>query len=89
MNNLSRNVGFALIIIGVLTGLSWFIEPLRKLFHFFWMLPRPLQFGSALAAVGLLVLIISLLFERWTDRHDDADLKEDFIPPHSPTDLGN
>ncbi|GEM_PF-1178866 len=89
MNDLSRNVGFALIIIGILTALSWFFDPLRQLFHYFWSLPQPLQIGIAIAAIGLVVLFISLLHERWTDRHDDATLKEDYIPPHTTEDSGN
>lgn len=72
----------ALILVGALIFLSWFVDPVWEILHLFTRLPVPLQFGSAVAAVGLTVLILSLLAERWTDREADAALREE--EPHRP-----
>ena len=82
MNKWIRRTGFALILIGALVFLSWFVEPVWQILQLFNQLPMPLQIGSAVAAVGLTVLMISLLAERWSDREADASLREE--EPHRP-----
>ena len=82
MNKWIRRTGFALILIGAIVFLSWFVEPVWDILHLFTRLPMPLQIGSVVAAVGLTVLILSLLAERWSDREADASLREE--EPHRP-----
>lgn len=82
MNKWIRRTGFALILIGALIFLSWFVEPVWEILHLFNRLPVPLQIGSAVAIIGLTVLILSLLAERWTEREADASLREE--EPHRP-----
>lgn len=82
MNKWIRRTGFALILIGAIVFLSWFVEPVWDILHLFTRLPMPLQIGSVVAAVGLTVLIFSLLAERWSDREADATLREE--EPHRP-----
>ena len=83
MNKWARRTGFALILLGMIIFLSWFIDPVWQILHLFGQLPVPLQVGMAVAAVGLTVLILSLLAERWTDREADAALREE--EPHRPS----
>lgn len=82
MNKWIRRTGFALILIGALVFLSWFFEPVWEILQLFNRLPMPLQIGSTVAAVGLTVLMISLLAERWSDREADAAIREE--EPHRP-----
>lgn len=84
MNKWARRIGFAFIILGVLITLSWFIDPVWQVLHLFRKLPVPLQLGLGVAAVGLTVLMISLLAERWSDRDADSALRED-TPVRPPT----
>ena len=83
MNKWIRRTGFALMILGFLITASWFIDPVWELLRHYRLLPVPLQIGFAVAAVGLTVLFISLIAERWTDRDADAALRED--EPHAPS----
>jgi len=83
MNKWARRTGFALFVLGVLITLSWFIDPVWQALQFYGELPVPLQIGFAVAAVGLTVLMISLIAERWTDREADAALREDTPRPPS------
>ncbi|HAY37299.1 MAG: hypothetical protein P8H65_11450 [Rhodothermales bacterium] len=76
-----RTLGIVMIGIGILTALSYVVEPLRKLLEWFWYLPIQLQIGGVVASIGLVVLFISLLGERWAAREEDASLKDD---PHKP-----
>ena len=77
MNTHLRTLGAAMIGIGILVFLSYFLDPLRAALEWFQYLPMPLQIGSIVAGIGLVILVISLLRERWKDRHDDAALKDD------------
>ena len=78
-----RRTGFAMVILGFMITLSWFIDPLWEVLSHYRLLPVPLQIGIAVAAVGLTVLMISLIAERWTDREADAALREDIPRPPS------
>ena len=77
-----RRTGFAMMVIGFVITASWFIDPVWEVLRHYNMLPVPLQIGIAVATVGLTVLMISLIAERWTDRDEDAALRED--TPHRP-----
>ena len=74
-----RTIGSVMVGIGILIILAWMIDPLRALLEWFWVLPVQLQIGGVVAGIGLVVLFISLLGERWASREEDAALKED--PP--------
>lgn len=71
-----RVTGFLLIAVGCVILLTWLIKPLRFLWPWFRALPWAIQLGLAVAAVGLLFLIGSLLWERFQERHLDRDLRE-------------
>jgi len=77
MNNHFRTLGASLIVIGVVVAISYFFEPLKEVFSWYWLLPVPLQIGFGIAGIGLTVVIISLLFERWTDREADRSLRDE------------
>ncbi len=85
MNKWIRRTGFAMMVLGFLITLSWFIDPVWELLKHYQLLPFPLQIGFAIAAVGLTVLMISLIAERWSDRDADAALREDIPRPPSST----
>ena len=77
MNRLVRITGFLLIAAGAVVALTWFIEPLREIWPWLRQLPLPIQIGFALAGAGLILLVGSLLWERWEDREHDKSLLED------------
>ena len=77
MNRLVRLTGFLLIVAGVIVTLAWFIEPLREVWPWLLELPLPIRVGVILAAVGLLLLSGSLLWERWEERDQDRLLREE------------
>ncbi|MCP3914086.1 MAG: hypothetical protein GY711_00845 [bacterium] len=81
MIRLIRTTGFLLIVAGALVILTWLIEPLREALRNLWpwyrALPLPVQVGSGLAVIGLLILMISLLWERFEDRENDRSLLDE------------
>ena len=77
MNRLVRITGFLLIVAGVIVTLTWFIEPLREVWPWLLELPLPIRVGIVLAAAGLLLLVGSLLWERWEERDQDRLLREE------------
>lgn len=77
MNRLVRITGFLLIVAGAVVILAWLIEPLREIWPWLLELPWPIQLGFALAAAGLLLLLGSLLWERWEEREQDRSLQDD------------
>ncbi len=81
MIRLVRTSGFLLIVAGIVVILVWLIEPLREAVREIWphvrSLPWPLQLGFALAAVGLLLLLASLVWERLGERERDRELLDD------------
>jgi uncharacterized membrane protein len=74
---LTRIVGFLLIVAGALVILTWLVEPLRELWPRLRQLPWPIQLGLALAAIGFLILLGSLIWERIEERENDRSLRED------------
>ena len=75
---LLRTVGFALITFGIALIAIWFIDPLRVVWPWLLTLPLPLRIGAVLAAIGLTVLLISLISERVRERDADRDLRDEF-----------
>ena len=77
MIRLIRIVGFLAIGAGAVLLLTGLIKPLRFLWPWLRALPWPVQFGLAAAAVGLLLLLGSLVWERLEEREQDQRLLDD------------
>jgi hypothetical protein len=77
MTRLVRIVGFLLIGAGALILASYLITPLRFLWPWFRALPLPIQFGLGAAALGFLLLLGTVFWERLEDRDKDRDLLND------------
>lgn len=77
MTQLLRITGFLLIAIGAVIVLTWFIEPLRELWPFLMRLPLPIRIGTGIAGIGLVVILASLIWERWNEREEDKSLLDD------------
>jgi len=77
VTRLIRITGFLLIAAGALVGLSWIIKPLRAIWPWLKELPLAIQIGLGSAAVGLVLVFASLLWERFEDREQDRRLKDE------------
>lgn len=77
MIGVMRIVGWILVVVGSLICAAWFIEPLRQLWPAFLALPAPVRWGLIIAAVGLVVVMATLIHERWQAREADENLKND------------
>ena len=77
MIRLVRITGFMLIGVGLLLCLSHVVEPLRDLWFLVYELPLVVRIGLAMAATGLLVLIASLIWERFEERENDRSLLDE------------
>jgi len=77
MIQLVRITGFVLIAAGAVVALTWFIEPLREVWPWLLELPLPIRVGLSMAGAGLVLLVGSLLHERWNDRDNDRALREE------------
>ena len=78
MNRLLRNLGFGLMVGGAVMMLIWAIKPLRMIWPWLLQLPMVLRIGVVAGALGLAVLLGSVLAERLSDREGDADLRDEF-----------
>jgi hypothetical protein len=78
MNRLLRNLGFGLMVGGAVMILIWAIKPLRMIWPWLLQLPMVLRIGVVAGALGLAVLLGSVLAERLSDREGDADLRDEF-----------
>jgi len=77
MNRLLRTVGFGLIVLGIVMVLVWAIEPLRMIWPWIRALPLPFRIGVLAAALGLAVLLGSLISERIREREADKELLDE------------
>jgi hypothetical protein len=77
MTQLLRITGFLLIVAGAIVVLTWLIEPLRQIWPWLLQLPIPIRIGFGLAGVGLVVILASLIWERWNEREEDRSLLDD------------
>ena len=77
MIRLVRIVGWLLIVTGAIVLASYLIEPLREVWPWLLELPLPVRIGLVMAGVGLLLLMGSLLWERYEDREHDRSLLDD------------
>jgi len=74
MTEVLRIVGFLMIAAGGLLMASWFIEPLRELWPMLLALPWPVRIGLAVAGIGLLVILATVIHDRL--RADKRSLEE-------------
>ena len=77
MNRLLRNVGFGLIVLGVVLTLVWIVEPLRMIWPWMRGLPLLIRIGIIAGAVGFAVLLGSLISERIRESEADKHLRDD------------
>ena len=77
MIKLIRIVGLLLMGVGALLLLVWFIEPLRFVWPWFRALPWPIQLGLGIAAMGLLLLTGTVIWERFEDAGSEKSLRDD------------
>ena len=77
MIRLIRIVGLMLMVAGAVLLLVWFIKPLRFLWPWLRELPWPIQVGFAIAAIGLVLLSGSIVWERLEDAEHDKSLRND------------
>lgn len=77
MIRLIRVFGFLMMAAGAVILFSYLIPPIRALWPLFLKLPLPIQIGVGAAAVGFLLLMATLLWERWEEREQDKELRED------------
>lgn len=77
MTRVLRITGFLLIGAGAVVLLFWAIRPLRAIWPAIMALPLPVQIGIGAAALGVIVLMGSLIAERIGDREADRKLLED------------
>ena len=77
----ARGIGILLIIVGVVTAASWFIEPLRNAWPALWAwfisIPFVIRVGLTIAVIGFSVVFASLIAERVRDRRSEGDLTDD------------
>ena len=83
MTRMVRILGGLLMALGVVVVLAWLIKPVRKvlphIYDGFRSLPGAIQFGLVVAAIGFLLLISSLIWERLEDRKREGRLLDDDI----------
>ena len=77
MIRLLRILGILMILAGVVVLLSYLITPLRVLWTWFQKLPLPIQISLGVACAGFLLVLGTLLWERFEDRATDRELLED------------
>lgn len=74
---LARLFGFLLLWIGTLLLLFWFIKPLRAIGTLFLQLPILLQIGLVIVAIGLILLLGTVIWERIESRKADKELQDE------------
>lgn len=75
MTRVLRITGFLMILAGGLLAASWFIDPLRQMWPLLLTLPVPIRIGLVLAAIGLLVVLATVIHDRLTS--DNSTLAEE------------
>ncbi len=77
MIRLIRIMGFLMIAAGAVVAATWLIKPLRLIWPWLKQLPLPIQIGLGIAAFGMMLLIGSLLWERFEEREQDRELRRE------------
>ena len=75
---LARLFGFLLLWSGALLLLFWFIKPLRAIIGaLFLQLPLLLKIGLVIAAIGFILLLGTVIWERIESRKTDKELQDE------------
>ncbi|ANM31779.1 hypothetical protein ABI59_22785 [Acidobacteria bacterium Mor1] len=74
MIRLVRLVGFLLIGAGALVLVAYLFEPLRALWPMLLALPWPIKLGLGASALGLILILGSMIWERIEERESDKEL---------------
>lgn len=77
MIRLLRILGFLMIVAGAIVLITWLIKPLRMVWPWLMALPLPIKIGIGVAATGFLLLLSTLIWERWSEREHDRSLLDD------------
>jgi hypothetical protein len=77
MIRLLRILGILMILAGIVVLLSYLITPLQVLWMWFQKLPLPIQISLGVACAGFLLVLGTLLWERFEDRATDRELLEE------------
>jgi hypothetical protein len=71
-----RRIGFAMMVLGIVLIILYIIPSFRWAWLWFKLLPGPVRFGLGVSAVGLTILMLHLVWERWRDRDADRALRD-------------
>ena len=77
MNRLLRQIGFGLIVLGVVSIFFWAIEPLQMIWPWIRGLPLLIRIGVFAAVIGFAVLLGSLIAERIRESEADKSLRDE------------
>ncbi len=77
MIRLVRITGMLLIGAGAVVLLTWLIKPLRFIWPWFRAMPPAIQIGLSAAAVGFVLILGSLIWERLEEREVDRSLLDE------------
>ena len=77
MIRLLRILGFLMIVVGAIVLLTWLIKPLRTVWPWLMALPLPIKIGIGVAAAGFLLLLGTLIWERFAEREHDRSLLDE------------
>lgn len=77
MNRFLRAFGFGLILLGIVLILVWVIGPLRAVWPWLMTLSLPFRIGVVISALGLAVLVGSLVSERIGEREAERHLLDE------------
>lgn len=78
MTSLLRNAGVGLILLGVVLVIIWVVEPLRAIWPWLMTLSPVVRVGVMVSALGLAIIMASLITERIREREADKKLLDDF-----------
>lgn len=65
-----------MMLLGAVVVILYIVPSFRWIWLWFKTLPGPIRVGLGVSVVGLGILFLNLLLERWTDRHADRALRE-------------
>lgn len=77
MISLLRNAGVGLLLLGAVLVVAWLIEPLRAIWPWLMRLAPIVRLGVVISAVGLAIIMASLITERFRERDQDRKLLDD------------
>jgi hypothetical protein len=78
MTSLLRNAGVGFILLGVVLVIIWVVEPLRAIWPWLMTFSPIVRVGVVASALGLAILMASLITERIRERDADKKLLDDF-----------